>query len=270
MSVNIHPTAIVDKSAVLGDGTSVGPYSIIGPKVKIGENNNLISHVVIQGNTTIGSNNEFYPFACIGTRPQDLKYKGEDSELIIGSNNTIREYVTLQPGTSGGGMKTVVGDINLFMANSHLGHDSYVGSNNVIANSVAIAGHVKIGNKVTLGGLSAVHQFVKVGDYSMLGGGSMVSLDIPPGCIAQGDRAGLVSINIIGLQRSGFQEEEISLLKKTFRKICISKGPLQDRIESAIEEISSDPKYSEQSLSAQFIEFVKSSDRGIAVHRGES
>ncbi|MCL4139356.1 UNVERIFIED_CONTAM: hypothetical protein GTU68_039304, partial [Idotea baltica] len=204
--MSIHSTAIIHEGASLGEGTEVGPYSVIGSKVKLGKNNIIKSHVVIEGNTEIGDENTFFQFASVGAAPQDLKFHGEDSKLIIGNKNTIREYVTLQPGTEGGGMLTSIGDQNLFMASSHVGHDCKVGNANVIANSVALAGHVTIHDFVIMGGLSAVHQFVRIGDSSMISGGSMVIKDIPPFSIAQGDRASLVGINKIGLERRGFSK----------------------------------------------------------------
>jgi UDP-N-acetylglucosamine acyltransferase len=157
---DIHSTAVVAPEAEIGDGCSVGPYSVIGPKVKLGNGCRVGSHVVIEGNTTIGDENQIFQFASVGAAPQDLKYHGEDSTLQIGSRNIIREYVTLQPGTEGGGMQTTIGDQNLFMACCHVGHDCRVGHRNVFANSAALAGHVTIGNGVIVGGLSGVHQFV--------------------------------------------------------------------------------------------------------------
>ncbi|MCB0340336.1 MAG: acyl-ACP--UDP-N-acetylglucosamine O-acyltransferase, partial [Bdellovibrionales bacterium] len=156
----VHPSAIIASGAVLGEGTSVGPYSIIGPNVVIGQNCQIGPHVVIEGFTTLGNDNRVFQFASVGSAPQDLKYKGEQSRLEIGSRNIIREYVTLQPGTAGGGMLSKIGDENLFMVSSHVGHDCRVGDKNVFANGVALAGHVQVGNGVILGGLSAIHQFV--------------------------------------------------------------------------------------------------------------
>ena len=261
MGTEIHRTAIVDPKAVLGEGTTVGPYCVIGPRVVLGRGNKLGSHVVLDGHTTIGDENQFFPFSSIGSLPQDLKYRGEDSTVVIGNRNSIREYVTIQPGTAGGGMSTTVGDGNLFMVSSHVAHDSHVGSGNVVANGVALAGHVTLGNGAILGGLCGIHQFVRVGDNAMIGAGAMVDRDIPPASIAQGDRARLVGINVIGLGRKGCTEDSIARLKKVFREICLSSIPLEQRLAAAEEIAGADP------LSSQFIRFVRESERGIAPSR---
>lgn len=256
--VEIHATAIVDPAARIGRGSVVGPYSIIGPAVVLGENNLLASHVVIEGKTTVGDSNHFFQFCSVGSRPQDLKYRGEESELIIGSKNSIREFVTLQPGTSGGGMKTVIGDSNLFMANSHIGHDGIIGSGNVFANSAAIAGHVTIGNYTVVGGLVGIHQFVRLGDNCLLGGGAMVVQDIPPFCIGQGDRARIVGINVVSLERRGVSVAEIQLVKSAYRKLFVAKGKMRDKLESVEVETAQSP------LALQLVDFVRSSERGVA------
>lgn len=261
MTVLIHPTAIISDGAQIGEGTTIGPYSIIGPKVVLGQRNIIAAHVVIEGHTSIGNENHIFQFASIGSIPQDLKYKGEDSHLKIGNRNKIREYVTMQPGTSGGGMLTSVGDDNLFMANSHLGHDSHVGNKNIIANSVALAGHVTIEDRVTVGGLAAVHQFVKLGELSFIGGGAMVTKDIPPFCMAQGDRAGLVGLNTVGLERSGSSNITIDSLKRAYREIFISSGLITAKLEAA--RIN----FKECRLSSQLISFISASSRGCALPR---
>jgi UDP-N-acetylglucosamine acyltransferase len=266
----IHPSAIVDSSAIIGEGTTVGPYSIIGPGVSIGRNNRIGPHVVIEGNTRIGDENEFFQFCSIGARPQDLKYQGEPSELQIGNRNIVREYVTLQPGTSGGGMVTRIGDSNLFMANTHVGHDSFVGNRCIMANSAALAGHVVLGNGVVVGGLVGIHQFVKLGDLVMIGGGAMVTRDIPPFCIAVGDRATLQGLNLIGLERSGVSREEVALLRKVYRDIVIGDSPetkgkrFKERVELAR------PAAVSNSKAAAFIQFIDRSERGIAQHGGDT
>ncbi len=258
MPTQIHATAIVSSKASIGNGCVIGPYCIVGDRVRLGDNCRLLSHVVVEGITTIGSDTEIFPFASVGHRPQDLKYKGEESTLEIGDRNIIREYVTLQPGTVGGGMKTTIGNGNLFMANSHVGHDSRVGSHNIIANSVAIAGHVTIADHIIAGGMSAIHQFVRIGNHAMLAGGAIVVQDIPPCCIAQGDRASLVGINKIGLQRRGVTGEEIRAVHRTFRDL-LRAGKNNQQNRSAILEQNSSFQ-----LVRELVEFCGSSERGVA------
>ncbi len=257
----VHPTAVVAPGATLGSGCSVGPYSVIGPSVRIGAGTRVGSHVVIEGHTSIGEGNTIYQFASIGSEPQDLKFKGEASTLTIGDKNIIREYVTLQPGTEGGGMKTVIGNGNLFMANTHVGHDSIIGDSNVFANSSALSGHVIIGNKVTVGGLSGIHQFVRVGDLAILGGGSMVTKDIPPFTMAQGDRAELIGLNLVGLERRGYTSEQIALLKGLYRDTLRAKGLLKDKIAQAREMLK------DFDAGNFFLDFIASSERGVALPR---
>jgi UDP-N-acetylglucosamine acyltransferase len=262
MSSQIHPTAIVSPGAQVGHNTTIGPYSVIGPNVKLGADNQIGAHVVIDGHTTLGSGNKVFPFAAVGTQPQDLKYHGEPSTLEIGDHNLIREYVTLQPGTEGGGMRTVIGNRNLFMANSHVGHDSFIGDENVFANSVGISGHVTIGNRVTIGGLAAVHQFVRLGDICFVGGGSMVVKDVPPYCIVQGDRAALVGLNKIGLERKGYTAEEVEKIKRIYRELFVRSksapgNTFKDRVAALLSE------FQEFAAARAFLEFIVSSERGV-------
>ncbi|MGI6524340.1 MAG: acyl-ACP--UDP-N-acetylglucosamine O-acyltransferase [Bdellovibrionota bacterium] len=256
-SKNIHPTAIIADGATIADDVTVGAYSVIGAKVTIGKGTRVASHVVIDGRTTIGEGNNIFQFASIGAAPQDLKYKGEDTLLEIGDKNIIREYATLQPGTAGGHGFTKVGNNNLFMVYSHIGHDGIVGNNNVFANSCALAGHVTVGNNVIVGGLCGIHQFVKVGDFSMLGGGSMVGKDVPPYCITHGDHAGLVGINQIGLERHGFSPEQIQLIRRLFREIFMGSKTMSQRLALAQE------KYGDEPLANAFIQFILNSERGV-------
>lgn len=255
----IHPTAIVHDGAILGPECVVGPYSIIGPNVILGARNRLASHVVIEGHTTIGDQNQFFQFASVGSAPQDLKYRGEKSTLTMGTGNIVREYVTLQPGTAGGGMTTTIGDRNLFMANSHIGHDGKVGNGNIFANSAAVAGHVTVGNYVVVGGLCGMHQFVRLGDNCLLGAGSMVAKDIPPFCMAQGDRAHLVGLNIVGLERRGLTADDISRIKKLYRQLFLGKGRLEERLVTARETVAG------FQLGEQLVEFVAQSERGVSL-----
>lgn len=259
--LNIHATAIIAEGAVIGEGTSVGPYSVIGSRVVLGENNRIGPHVVIEGNTKIGKDNQIFQFASVGAVPQDLKFHGEDSRLEIGDGNIVREFVTLQPGTQGGGMITKICDGNLFMANSHVGHDSLIGSHNIIANSAAVAGHVIIEDYVGVGGLVGIHQFVRLGSHSYLGGGAMVTKDVPPYCIAQGDRAGLAGLNEIGLERKGFSSEEISNLRRVYRELFMGEGVFAKRIDRLLNENASNQKIS------YFLKFIADSKRGVTMPR---
>jgi UDP-N-acetylglucosamine acyltransferase len=257
VSCNIHATAIVDSHAELGEDVQVGPYSIIGPHVKIGSGTRIGPHVVIEGHTTLGPGNDIYQFAALGAAPQDLKYAGEPSELILGAGNKVREFVTLHPGTAKGTMKTVVGDNNLFMANCHVGHDCRVGNNNVLANSAGLAGHVTILNNVILGGMVGIHQFCRIGNYVIISAGSMVGHDIPPYCIAQGDRCFLRGVNLIGLERAGMTADEISEIKKVYRTLFSTVGHLKDKIEALPADLADRPRIK------LMLDFIRESERGV-------
>lgn len=260
----IHPTAIIAAGARLAEGVQVGPYSVIGPDVQIGPDTRIGSHVVIEGHTRIGAHNQIYQFASVGAAPQDLKFRGEPSELLIGDSNIIREFTTLQPGTQGGGMKTQIGNSNLFMAYSHVGHDSIIGNSNIFANAATAAGHIHVGDFVTLGGLTAIHQFCKLGDYSFIGGGAMVSKDIPPYCMAQGDRAELVGLNTVGLKRHGFSSEDIKILRQIYRQLFSKEGHFSLRLQKLSQEHMAHEK------ARVFLEFVSQSERGVAFPRRAS
>lgn len=262
--MSIHPTAIVAESAIVGDGTSIGAYTVIGEHVRIGKNCRIGSHVVVEGHTTLGDENKIYQFASVGAEPQDLKFRGEASTLTVGNKNIIREYVTLQPGTEGGGMKTVIGDGNLFMASSHVGHDSIVGNGNILANSVALSGHVEVGNYVILGGMTGIHQFCKLGDFSFTGAGSMVAQDLPPYCMAQGDRAELIGLNLVGLKRHGFSADDVKELKALYRELFRGKGTMKDRVMMARDN------YAQSQKALALVDFVASSERGTVLPRKKS
>ncbi|MFB3123448.1 MAG: acyl-ACP--UDP-N-acetylglucosamine O-acyltransferase [Candidatus Binatia bacterium] len=253
----IHTTALVDPRAELDLDVEVGPYSIIGPKVKIGKGTRINSHVVVEGNTTIGEGNHIFQFSTIGSVPQDLKYKGEESQLIIGSYNVIREFASLNPGTSGGGMLTRIGDRNLMMMYCHIAHDCIIGSHSVIANGATLGGHVIIEDYVIAGGLVGVHQFVRIGTGSILGAGSMVSKDIPPYCNATGDRVRLRGLNLEGLRRRGFSRDRIDALKKAYRIIFQSALRTKEALQKARTEI---PQTREV---GHMIRFIESSERGV-------
>jgi len=253
----IHPTAIVNSHAELDTNVEVGPYSVIGPKVKIGKGTKIKSHVVIEGNTTFGVENTIFQFATIGSLPQDLKYQGEDSQLIIGSRNTVREFASLNPGTTGGGMITRVGDQNLLMMYSHVAHDCIIGNHNIVANGATLGGHVVVEDYAIVGGLVGIHQFVKVGTGAILGAGSMVSKDIPPYCNATGDRVRLRGLNIEGLKRKKFSREQIDALRKAYR-IIFQSGL---RIKQALEKVRSEGPLTPEV--EHMVRFIESSQRGI-------
>jgi UDP-N-acetylglucosamine acyltransferase len=253
----VHPTAVVHPGARLHETVEVGPYSIIGEKVTIGAGTRVAPHVVIEGRTTIGERNRIFQFASVGGAPQDLKYAGEDTQLIIGDGNTLRESVTLNIGTVGGGGVTRVGNNNLFMAYSHVAHDCVVGNGCIIANSVALAGHVQLEDSVILGGLSAVHQFTRLGKHAFIAGGSMVVMDVPPYCTAQGDRAELAGLNVVGLQRHGFTEEHIGRIKEAYKILFRSKLQLAEAMDRLKAEMGGQPEID------YLVDFVSQSKRGL-------
>jgi len=215
----IHKTAIIDSSAKISSSVKIGAYSIIGPNVEINENSEIQSHVSIVGNTKLGKNNKIYPFSSIGNDPQDLKFNGEDTNLEIGDNNKIREYVTINPGTKGGGGLTKIGSNCLFMVSSHIAHDCMVGNNVILANNVALAGHTEIEENVIIGGNSAVHQFTRIGRSAMIGGMCGVVRDIIPYGIAHGNRSVLQGLNLIGLRRKNISNKEIIKLSDAYKEI---------------------------------------------------
>src|SRR5690348_511214 len=228
---DVHPTALIEPGAALAATTKVGPFCHVGRHVKLGEQVELISHVVVAGRTTIGDGTRVFPFASIGHQPQDLKYKGEESRLVIGRNNVIREQVTMNPGTEGGGMVTRVGDGCLFMVGVHVAHDCQIGNEVIMANNATLAGHVKVGDFAVFGGLSAVHQFVRVGPYAMIGGVTGVERDVIPYGSVMGDRARLSGLNIIGMQRRGFTRDEIQGLRSAYQALFESEtGTFADRV----------------------------------------
>ena len=215
----IHKTAIIDKDAKIHSSVIIGPYSVIGPNVEIGEKSVIHSHVNISGNTKVGNGNIIYPFASIGNDPQDLKYDGEKTFLEIGNNNKIREYVTINPGTVGGGGETKIGNNCLFMISSHIAHDCSVGDNVIIANNVPLGGHVTIENNVVIGGNSAVQQFTRIGQMAMIGGMTGVLHDVIPYGLSFGNRNYLQGLNLIGLRRANFENKDILGLSEAYKKI---------------------------------------------------
>ena len=253
----VHPTAIVDARAEIDGDVQIGPYCVIGAGVRIGKGCRVHSHAVITGRTTLGEGNVIFPFATIGDTPQDLKYKGEPSELLIGNRNTIREYVSLNPGTTGGGMVTRVGDQNLLMMQCHIAHDCLLGDRNVVANGATLGGHVVIEDFVIVGGLVGIHQFVRIGTGAILGAGSMVSKDVPPYCNATGDRAKLHGLNLEGLKRRGFDKTVIALLRKAYRIVFQSALRTEDALKKIREELPAIPEIE------KFASFIAQSGRGV-------
>ena len=223
----IHKTAIVSDNAIIGKNVSIGPYSVIGDNVKIADNNTIKSSVHIDGNTDIGENNEFFSFCSIGSIPQDLKYRGVKSKLIIGKNNTFREYCNANLGTEGDNMETIIGNGSLFMVGVHIAHDCIIEDDVIFANQVTLGGHVYVESKAVIGGISAVHQYCKIGTLSMIGGMSAVENDVIPFSLAIGNRAKITGINIIGLKRANYSKEQIKeyshAVQNIFSGVSISK-----------------------------------------------
>ena len=229
--VDIHPTAIVEAGARLGQRVRIGPYCVVGANVTFADEVELISHVVIGGHTTIGEKTRVFPFASLGLPPQDLKYKGEPTRLVIGKNNVIREHVTMNPGTAGGGGLTEVGSNGLFMVGVHIAHDCHVGDHVVMANNATLGGHVHVGDFAVFGGLCAVHQYVRIGRYAMIGGMSGVENDVIPFGSVMGDRARLSGLNLVGLKRRGFSRDEIHNLRTAYRLLFAQEGTMAERLE---------------------------------------
>ena len=246
----IHKTAIVDPKAKISSNVNIGPYSIIGPNVEIGEDTDINSHVSITGYTKIGKNNKIYPFASIGNNPQDLKYNGEKSYLEIGDSNTIREYVSINPGTDGGGGLTKIGNNCLFMVSSHVAHDCVIGDNVVAVNNVAIGGHVQIDNNAIIGGNSAIHQYIRIGKFAMIGGICAVIRDVIPYGLVHGNRSILQGINLIGLRRNNIPNQEIALLSKAYKEIFKSEN-LSENLKNLSEE------FKENDLVIEILKFIQ-------------
>lgn len=236
---NIHPTAIIASGAQIDASAEIGPYCIVGAQVVLGPKVRLISHVVVDGITTIGEGTVVYPFASLGLRPQDLKYHGEQSRLEIGTNNQIRENVTMNPGTEGGGMLTKVGDNGLYMVGAHVAHDCKVGNNVILANNATLAGHVSVGDFAVLGGLAAVHQFVRIGAHVMVGGMTGVENDVIPYGAVTGNRAHLSGLNLIGIKRRGFSRDDIHALRNAYRLLFAPEGTMSERLEDVADQFES-------------------------------
>ena len=257
---NIHKTAIIEEGAILGDNITIGAFTIIEKDVKIGDGTVIDSHTLIAGKTTIGKNNHIFSHASIGTIPQDLKFDGEDVELIIGDNNKIREYTLFNPGTIGGGSITKIGDNNLFMGYVHVAHDCIIGSNCIFANGATLAGHVECADFVVVGGLTPIHQFCKIGTQAMIGGASAVAQDIPPFCLAEGNKAVLRGLNLTGLRRRFDNREDIDAVKHAYRELFESGKPLQEVAKELLE--TDENKYVKELAG-----FVVDTKRGIPFNR---
>jgi UDP-N-acetylglucosamine acyltransferase len=254
----IHPTAIVEPGAELGRGVSIGPFCLIGADARIGDGVTLESHVVVAGVTSIGKDSRVFPFATLGHRPQDMKYAGERSSVEIGENVTIRENVTVNPGTSGGGLVTRIGNHALLMACSHVAHDCRIGHHAILVNNVLLGGHVEIGDFAIVGGAAAVHQFVRIGQHAMIGGMSGVEQDVIPYGSVLGNRAHLAGLNLIGLKRRGFTRDDIHTLRNAYRLLFAQEGTLQERLDDVAE------MYAKVAVVMEIVAFMRAaSNRGL-------
>jgi UDP-N-acetylglucosamine acyltransferase len=251
----IHQTAIVDRGAEIAQDVEIGPYCIIGNKVTIKAGTRLVAHVTVDGPTDIGENCAIHPFAALGGPPQDLTYHGEDTRCIIGSGNTIREYVTINRGTQSSG-STVIGNNNFIMAYSHIAHDCRVGNNIIMANCATLAGHVHMDDFAIMGGLSAAHQFCRIGKFAFISGLTGVPKDVPPFMMAAGNRARLYGLNVVGLERKGFTKEDLTMLKRAYRILFRSALPLEKSLKMIETELPGERV-------RELIDFIRSSERGI-------
>jgi len=239
-SAEVHAQAVVEDGAVLGEGATVGPFSVIGPRVRLGAGVVVKSHAVVTGQTEIGDETVIFPFASIGEIPQDLKFKGEETRLVVGQRNRIREGVTMNAGTAGGGGETRVGDDGLFMANSHVAHDCIVGDRVIMANNACLAGHCVVDDDVIIGGLSGVHQWVRIGRGAIIGAVTMVTNDVIPHGLVQGPRGNLDGLNLVGLKRKGVARADITALRAAYQMLAQGEGAFQDRARRLASETDSD------------------------------
>ena len=253
----VHTQAVVDERATLGENVEIGPFCVVGPEVSLGAGCRLLSHVVVDGRTEVGPETTIWPFASVGAAPQDLRYAGEPTRLVVGARNQIRENVTLNRGTTHGGGVTRIGDGNLLMAYTHVGHDCRIGDDNILANGTTLAGHVTIGNHATVGAYSGVHQFCRVADYAFIGGFSVLTQDALPWVTTVGNRAKAYGLNLIGLRRHGYPKETIRALKKAYTTLFRSKL----RLSEAMEALEEDAEQFEEVR--YFLDFVRSSERGV-------
>jgi len=261
----VHPLAAVDANAKLGAGVEIGPFAVIGPDVTLGDRVKIHSHAVITGNTEIGEACEIHPFTVLGGPPQDKKYRGEESRLIVGPHTTAREHVTMNGGTEGGGHVTRVGSHGLFLAGAHVAHDCQIGNHVILVNNATLAGHVTIEDHAILGGLSAVHQFVRIGMHAFVGGMSGVENDVIPFGMVLGNRAELAGLNIIGLKRHGFEREQIHALRQAYRLLFSQEGTLQERLDDV------DKMFPYDASVQRIVAFMRAkADRSFCVPRSQA
>ncbi|MCX6074435.1 MAG: acyl-ACP--UDP-N-acetylglucosamine O-acyltransferase [Campylobacterales bacterium] len=258
----ISPLAYIEEGALIADDVEIGPFCFISSRAKIGKGTKIAASTCIYGNTTIGEYNDIFSHAVLGSIPQDLKYAGEEVELIIGDHNKIREFTLFNPGTVGGGSKTIVGNHNLFMGYVHLGHDVIIGDHCILANAATLAGHVEMGNHAVIGGMTPIHQFVKIGDYAMIAGASALSQDVPPYCLAEGNRAVLRGLNLNGLRRH-VQRTDIDALRTAYRELFESGNPLQENAATLLATASS-------TYVQNMCTFIINTKRGIPFERAQS
>jgi len=260
---SIHPTAVVEPGARLAESVRIGAYCIVGSEVELQDGVELVSHVVLAGRTVVGAETCIFPFASIGHQPQDLKFQGEKSRLEIGRPNVVAEPVTMNPGTTGGGMVTRVGDCCLFMVGAHVAHDCRLGDNVIMANNATLAGHVVIGDYAVLGGLSAVHQFVRIGKHAMIGGVTGVERDVIPYGQVLGDRARLVGLNIVGMQRRGFSREQVQAVRTAYQMLFGEAGTLAERVDELARQ------FMDVEPVRDIVEFIRAdSQRGLCRPQG--
>ena len=257
MSIQIDERAIVSPSAKIGENTVIGPFAVVGDNAEVGSNCVIDSFAQVLGFTKIGRGCRIFSYAVVGNIPQDLKYKGEETYLVVGDNNRIREFVTINPGTNKGN-KTIIGNDNLLMAYSHIAHDCIVGNNNVLANSATLAGHVQIGDKVVIGGLTAVHQFCRLGDFSIVGGCSKVVQDIPPYSMCDGHPAAIRGLNIVGMKRAKFSVAKVRILKQAFRILFFENHPCSEAKKLVEDSLPESPELK------NLLDFVSTSKRGLS------
>lgn len=262
MTVKIHPSSVVEDGASVGADVQIGPFCHVGPKARLGDGVSLVSHVSVAGDTTIGARTRIFPFAAIGHQPQDLKYRGEPNRLVVGEDCLIREHVTMNPGTEGGGGETVIGPRSVFLTNAHVGHDCRVGEGVILSNNVMLAGHVQVGDFASIGGGAAAHQFVRIGAHAFVGGLAGVEHDLIPFGMALGNRASLAGLNFVGLKRRGFSHEAIHELRRAYKMLFFGKGTLKERVGDVAEA------FPDQEAVQQVVAFLSAGgDRAICIPR---